>query len=65
MSRYADLRWKIADLEKELEAEKTYSRKLLKDMERYILMIYQKDKDIEMMKCALEKMHTKDGADNG
>ena len=63
MSRYADLRWRIVDLEKELEEEKIHSRKLLRDLELYIQMIYDKDKDLETLKMALEKI-SKRGADN-
>lgn len=61
MSRYADLRWKIADLEKELEEEKIYNRKLLTQLNLYYRQLYEKEKDFEVLKDkALENMRTKD-----
>ena len=56
MSKYADLRWKIADLEKALEQEKTYSKKLRGDMEKYILMVYEKDKIIDELTALVRKL---------
>ena len=46
MSKYSDLRWKIADMEKALAEEKAYSKGLRKDLERYVWQIYEKDKEI-------------------
>lgn len=64
MSRYADLRWKIADLEKALNEEKIYSKKLRKERDMYINMLYAKEKDIEVIMTSVKNMGKKDGADN-
>jgi hypothetical protein len=64
MSRYSDLRWKIADLEKELEEEKIYNKKLLGQIETYIHMICDQEKTIEELKqliSAVNKVGGKDG----
>lgn len=50
MSRYSDLRWKIADLEKELEEEKIYNKKLHESLREYSLMIHAQDKTIEELR---------------
>lgn len=49
MSRYSDLRWKIADLEKKLEEEKIYNKKLKDELEHKVLIIYSLEKEIKKM----------------
>ena len=52
MSKYADLRWKIADLEKKLEEQNGYIKGLRKERDMYIEMLYDKEKHISALKRA-------------
>ena len=60
MSRYSDLRWKIADLEKKLEEEKIYNKKLKDELEHKVLIIYSLEKDIEEMHEIIRSMKAGD-----
>lgn len=62
---YSKLRWKIADLEKKLEEEKAYSKRLRKDLEMYIYSMYGKDREINEMKEQIHALGKKDGATDG
>ena len=60
MSKYADLRWKIADLEKAPKEEKIYSQRLREDIERYIRMMYAKDNAIKELKQIISALGDSD-----
>lgn len=67
MSRYADLRWKVVDLEKELEREKAHSNRLYERLRMLDLEIVSKDKEIDNLKGIIHKLCEKlggKGADN-
>ena len=54
MSRYADLRWKIADLEKKIEEEKIINKRLNEDLWMKHFEIHEKDNEIAMLKKIIE-----------
>lgn len=60
MSRYSDLRWKIADLEKKLEEEEVYNKKLKDELEHKVLTIYSLEKDIKEMHEIIRSMKAGD-----
>lgn len=60
MSRYSDLRWKISDLEKQLEEEKICAKKAWEQVEHYIRVIYAKDKTIEELKRTISAVKRSD-----
>lgn len=62
MSKYADLRWKIADLEKALEEEKIYNKKLREDIEQYIRLLYARDNEIKELRQVISAVNK--GGDN-
>ena len=61
MSRYADLRWKVVDLEKELEREKAHSNRLFERLRMLDLTIVSKDKEIDNLKGIIHKLCEKLG----
>lgn len=61
MSRYADLRWKIADLEKKIEEEKIINRRLNEDLRIKYYEIHAKENEIEQLKTIIEKIKPVDG----
>ena len=56
MSRYSDLRWKIADLEKELAEYKAAYKRLSDDIRNNWLEMAAKDKKIEELKKKIEEL---------
>ena len=67
MSRYADLRWKIEDLEKKIEEEKIINRRLNEDLRMKYFEIHEKDKEIakrllreSVSKCLVQTMDKED-----
>ena len=56
MSRYADLRWKIADLEKALEKEKNCTERLFKELSKKDLQIASRDKEIENLRDMINRL---------
>lgn len=62
MSKYANLRWKIADLEKALEEEKVYSKKLREDIEQYIRLLYARDNEVKELRQVISAVNK--GGDN-
>ena len=61
MSRYADLRFKIVDLEKELEREKAHSNRLFERLRTLGLTIVARDKEISNLKGIIHKLCEKLG----
>lgn len=61
MSRYADLRWKVVDLEKELEREKAHANRLFERLTRLDRTIVSKDKEIDNLKGIIHKLCEKLG----
>ena len=61
MSRYSDLRWRIADLEKALEEEKALNNRLMKEVNRHWLEVRAKDATIEELNALLNKLTKKNG----
>ena len=59
MSKYADLRCQIADLEKELEVERSHNKKLMEEVRWHGWQILAKDKEIEELKDMLKKVGEK------
>ena len=60
MSKYADLRWKIADLEKKLEEEKIINKRYQQEISNLLFQIYDKDKECEEMASVIKRL----GADS-
>ena len=55
MSRYADLRWKIADLEKELEKAEHFNELAMKHVCGMARQIDAKDAEIKELKALLKE----------
>ena len=60
MSKYADLRWRIVDLEKALETEKTINKRYKQDLEVYVWRIHEQDKEIERLSELVAKLGEKE-----
>ena len=56
MSKYADLRWKIADLEKELERVKNAYRVLEEYRDKKVIELYCKEKEIEELRNKIKSL---------
>lgn len=54
MSKYADLRWKIADLEKELEKRDIFEEELVDLLCKQARKIDVKEAEIERLKALLD-----------
>ena len=61
MSKYADLRWKIADLEKDLEKERNFSERMVEELRKLDRKLRAKDNEIEELKALLKSISEKVG----
>lgn len=65
MSKYADLRWKIADIEKDLEKERNFSERMVEELRKLDWKLRAKDNEIEELKALLKSISEKVGDNNG
>ena len=65
MSKYADLRWKIADLEKALEKERNFSERLVEEMQKQEWKLRARDNEIKELKALLHSISETMGDNNG